>query len=216
MAESVADDKKYLRTILGESRSALSAEHAAALSAQVQARLIGSKVYQASSAVVLYAANGNEVATDLILLDSLSARRQVYYPRLDPARRSLSLAPIRDPGELKPGAFGIPEPPAQGAIAPGELEAALVCVPGLAFTTAGARLGRGGGYYDRLLAQAGPETSTAGLAYSFQVLDSLPENERDRRLHFVVTEFAVHMAAKSQSASRGRIARGGASKCLSC
>jgi 5-formyltetrahydrofolate cyclo-ligase len=214
MAESVADDKQYLRNVIKESRDALSAHQAAALSAQVQARLIGTGFYQSAPAVVLYAPMDNEVATDLILRDSLSAGRRVYYPRLDSG--APALAPITDPGELAPGRFGIPEPPPRGSIAPGGLKAAVLCVPGLAFTTAGVRLGRGLGYYDRMLAELDPTTVTAGLAYSFQVLDSVPETERDRRLRYLVTEFAVHVAAESQSAIKMRIDRGGTSKCLSC
>lgn len=215
MAKSMADEKKYLRTILRESRAALSAEVAAALSARVQARLLGTTLYQMAPAVVLYAATDNELATDLILADSLRAGRQVFYPRLDPTLRSILLAPIRDRHELKPGAYGILEPPGERAIAPQQLGAALICVPGLAFSPAGARLGRGGAHYDRLLAQIGPETLTAGMAYSFQVLDSLPESGHDRRLHFVITEFAVH-AAKAQAASKAGTDRGGTSKCLNC
>jgi len=216
MAKPMAEEKKQLRAILKESREALSAERAAALSAGVQARLIAAEFYQAAQAVVLYAAVENEVATDLILTDVLRTGRKVYYPRLGPTRRDILLAPVHNAAELKPGAYGIPEPPADGAIAPAALGPALICVPGLAFSPAGARLGRGGGYYDRLLAQVNAETLTVGIAYSFQVLDSLPESPHDRRLHFVVTEFAAHAAAKLSSASRTRIDRGGTPRCLNC
>ena len=214
MAKTMAEEKKYLREVLSESRKALDRRRAAALSAEVQARLLATDFYQAAPAIALYAAVDNEVATDLILADSLRARRMVYYPLIAADLRSISLAAIRDPGDLKAGAFGIPEPPADRAIDPHEIHAALICVPGLAFTPAGSRLGRGGGYYDRLLSIIGPETIAAGLAYSFQVLDSVPETSRDRRLHFVITESAVHPAANLRSASGLRIELGGAPKCL--
>jgi 5-formyltetrahydrofolate cyclo-ligase len=220
MAKTMAADKNNLRAILRESRQALGPQRAQALSAKVQSRLIESAIYRSASAVVLYAAVENEVATDLIAADSIRAGRPVYYPRVDPALRSISIAAVRDPGELRPGPFGIPEPPAGCDIVPEEfgtkLPDALVCVPGVAFSTAGARLGRGGGYYDGMLARLGGAVVTAGLAYSFQLLDSVPETPQDWRVDFVVTEFTVHSIANDRSASRLRIDRGGTPKCLSC
>jgi 5-formyltetrahydrofolate cyclo-ligase len=55
----------------------------------------------------------------------------------------------------------------------------LLLVPGLAFTAAGARLGRGGGYYDRVLAALGPSTVTSGVCFAFQILKTLPLEEHD-------------------------------------
>src|SRR5208283_490825 len=160
MAKTMAADKNNLRAILRESRQALGPQRADALSAKVQARLIESAFYRSAAAIVLYAAVENEVATDLIAADSIRTGRTVYYPRVDAALRSISIAAIRDPGELKPGPFGIPEPPGGREIVPEQFGLdlpgdALVCVPGVAFSPAGARLGRGGGYYDRMLARLG-------------------------------------------------------------
>jgi 5-formyltetrahydrofolate cyclo-ligase len=100
---------------------------------------------------------------------------------------------VSDPGALVRGKFGILEPPAHArAIAPAALGGALVCVPGLAFGIEGQRLGRGGGHYDRFLAALSPEAVTVGLAYSFQLLDRVPEGPSDRRLNFIVTESALY------------------------
>ena len=118
MAKTMAADKNNLRAILRESRQALGPQCAQALSAKVQSRLIESAFYRSAPAVVLYAAVENEVATDLIAADSIRVGRPVYYPRVDPALRSISIAAIRDPGELRPGPFGIPEPPADREIVP--------------------------------------------------------------------------------------------------
>jgi 5-formyltetrahydrofolate cyclo-ligase len=216
MAKTMADEKAYLRAILRESREALPAARVAALSAAIQARLLATEFYASARGVVLYAAAGNEVATDLILADALRAGREVYYPRVADDRRTIRLASITDRRELEPGAFGILEPPADRAgIAPADLPSGtLVCVPGLAFSLTAARIGRGGGHYDRFLAQIPAEARTVGLAYSFQVLDRLPETQTDRRVKFVVTEFAVHRAASHASTSR--IDRGGTSTCQSC
>ena len=63
-----------------------------------------------------------------------------------------------------------------------------VCiVPGLAFTEKGARLGYGGGFYDRFIA-AYPEITTIALAYEAMITDSLPVQEHDMTVELIVTE----------------------------
>jgi 5-formyltetrahydrofolate cyclo-ligase len=119
---------------------------------------------------------------------------------------------VSDLTELALGAFGILEPAAAGALEAGELGAALVCVPGVAFTPAAARLGRGGGYYDRLLAALSAEAVTAGLGYSFQLINRLPEDLHDRRLDFVVTESAVYAASGAPHAATQTSDQGGSPK----
>src|SRR5882757_3093681 len=107
MARTVADEKKTLRAILSESRDALSIESAAALSEIIQRRVIESEFYRAASAVVLYASKGNEVSTDIILADSLSAGRAVFYPRVDAERGTIVARRVRSSAELQSGAYDI-------------------------------------------------------------------------------------------------------------
>ncbi len=59
-------------------------------------------------------------------------------------------------------------------------------VPGLAFTRTGARLGYGGGWYDRLLAGTDPLDILLGVAYPFQMVEELPSEPHDIRLTDVV------------------------------
>ncbi len=63
----------------------------------------------------------------------------------------------------------------------------VVVVPGLAFTTDGHRIGQGGGWYDRFLAGIGPDTVTIGVGFREQLVDELPVEPHDVRLHHVVT-----------------------------
>ena len=62
----------------------------------------------------------------------------------------------------------------------------LILVPGLAFTADGLRLGRGGGYYDRLLVKLPPHTRTIGVCFATQLVAALPTEEHDRRVERVV------------------------------
>ncbi len=64
----------------------------------------------------------------------------------------------------------------------------LVIVPGVAFTERGDRLGRGGGWYDRLLPQLRDDCATVGVAFDIQVLPELPVEAHDAQVDVVVTE----------------------------
>jgi 5-formyltetrahydrofolate cyclo-ligase len=208
----VADEKQNLRAILSEARCSLSAAYIGALSTRVQQRVLSSQPYLATTKIVLYAPLNGEVETALIASDALRSHRHLYYPIVDRKNRRIRLGAVSDLSELALGAFGILEPAAAVVLEAEELGAALVCVPGVAFTPAAARLGRGGGYYDRLLAALSAEAVTAGLGYSFQLINRLPEDLHDRRLDLVVTESAVYAASGAPHAATQTSDQGGSPK----
>jgi 5-formyltetrahydrofolate cyclo-ligase len=208
----VADEKQNLRAVLSEARSSLSTAYIGAMSTRVQQRVLSSQAYLAATKIVLYAPLRGEVETALIAADALRSHLRLYYPIVDREKRRIRLGAVSDLSELAPGAFGILEPAAAGALEAGDLGPALVCVPGVAFTPAAARLGRGGGYYDRLLTALSAEAVTAGLGYSFQLIDRLPEQLHDRRLDLVVTESAVYATSGAPHAAAQTSDQGGSSK----
>ena len=59
-------------------------------------------------------------------------------------------------------------------------------VPGLAFTSCGRRLGRGGGYYDRALAEIAPHAVALGVCFSLQIVETLPAEPHDQSVHCVL------------------------------
>ena len=71
-------------------------------------------------------------------------------------------------------------------IPPAEIE--IMLVPGLAFTSHGERLGRGGGFYDRYLAQLPPATTRIGVCFGMQIVERLPTEPHDQRVDAVATE----------------------------
>lgn len=88
-------------------------------------------------------------------------------------------------GSLRTGPMGILESADAAAVEPREID--FWVVPGLAFTRAGARLGYGGGWFDRLLAGASPDAYTAAVAMPFQILDAIPCEMHDIRVDDVFT-----------------------------
>lgn len=81
-----------------------------------------------------------------------------------------------------------PEFAACEVVAPEALD--LILVPGLAFTRDGRRLGRGGGWYDRLLAACSGRTRRVGVCFERQIVSEIPSEPHDQRVEAVITEEA--------------------------
>jgi 5-formyltetrahydrofolate cyclo-ligase len=209
----LADEKKYLRGILTESRRSMPSALSARLSDRIQRRLLGSSLYDQAATLVLYAAKDKEPDNWLMLEHALAGGRRVLFPKIAFDNPTLSLIRVRDREELRPGGFGILEPIGTEMVSPALLERTLICVPGVAFSLSGQRLGRGRGYYDRLLAAVHPQAVTVGLAYSFQVLSQLPQSPHDRRLGFIVTPSAIHSATAPRRSADTRALQGGIPRC---
>lgn len=120
--------------------------------------------------VALYTSAREEPGTDLLRAGLRRLGTRVLLPVVrpdepgrEPERR---LEWVEDTGAPpSPGAFNLPEPPGP-RLGPDELRtAAVVVVPALAVDTAGTRLGRGGGYYDRALAFASPDALVLALVH---------------------------------------------------
>jgi 5-formyltetrahydrofolate cyclo-ligase len=92
-----------------------------------------------------------------------------------------------EPGALAPGRFGISEPTGEPRGAQAIGAAAVVICPGLAADLQGHRLGRGGGSYDRTLSRLAPSVLRMVLLYEEEVLEALPTDDHDQRVHLIVT-----------------------------
>ena len=151
-------------------------------------RFLGLPGLEGAGTVLLYVSHlPEEVETARMIRDCLDRGRIVLCPRVDRPARMLRLHRVDDPDrDLVPGGFGIPEPRADAPeIAPECVDWALV--PGIAFDGDGYRLGRGAGYYDRLLPTLRPETPRWSLCYSTQWVDALPVEPHDERLDGVIS-----------------------------
>ena len=105
--------------------------------------------------------------------------KRLLLPRVR-SRTEMDWVEIPSLSLLQPGAYGIPEPPADRPAAdPGRYAATLALIPCLAAGTDGVRLGRGGGYYDRFLAQYKGERLL--LCPAAALLADLPADDWDAR-----------------------------------
>ena len=172
-------DKPELRIQFCELRECLPAEDVVADSAAICRRLASWEPLLTAQTVLAYLAFRNEV--DLRPLFELLPRIRWSLPRIVGKRMIFH---AHNPARLVRHPFGMLEPnPDLPEIAPAQIE--VVLVPGVAFDRRGARLGFGGGYYDRFL----PTTAAlrVGITYDRCLVDSLPCREHDQRMDWVVT-----------------------------
>ena len=64
----------------------------------------------------------------------------------------------------------------------------FILLPGVAFTREGARLGYGGGFYDKLLARMPDRPALVAGAFALQVVQDIPQESTDRKVEWLVTE----------------------------
>ena len=136
--------------------------------------------------IFLFYGVGTEPDTSRLLDPLLRRGKRLALPRMLPGRRMQARLYCPD-RPLVPHRFGIPEPDeACPILAPEEID--LVLVPALCYDRRGIRLGMGGGYYDRWLADfSGP---TLGLCREALLQDRLPAEPHDRPVDAVLTPAA--------------------------
>lgn len=139
--------------------------------------------YEHAGSVFVYVSAGAEVVTLGLIEQMLAAGKTVAVPRVTAERGVMLPTVIGSLADLAPGRFGIPEPNTHQTLTQSP---DLAIVPGLAFTRGGQRLGQGGGYYDRFLADH-PATYKIGICFDEQVVDELPAAEHDVGMHEVIT-----------------------------
>lgn len=144
--------------------------------------------FRQAKTVFCYVALPYEVQTWQMIESMLAKGKRVVVPVAKPQTKRLALSEVRNPArELARGAHGVFEP-SRGVFRPVSVEAVdLALVPGIAFDRKGLRLGHGQGYFDRFLARLPKDTPTVGLAFRFQLFDSLPAAAHDRAVSQVLT-----------------------------
>jgi len=182
--------KKQLRAQLRAQRRSVPDLEIREKSRAVAEWVIGSKEFDRAGTVALYRACFGEVDTDDIFNAAKSAGKSLLYPHTDKANTALRFGVVGSLDRMEPGEWGIPEPPRGTQWIPVE-RIDLLVMPGVAFDRLGGRLGMGGGYYDRVLAKFSEGVVRMGIAYDFQVVDSVPMDENDKRVDCLVTETGI-------------------------
>ncbi|HEY8585796.1 MAG TPA: 5-formyltetrahydrofolate cyclo-ligase [Rhodanobacter sp.] len=185
------DQRRELRQRLAGQRRALPPGERIAAAQGLRRSLEQLPEYLTDARVAGYWASHGELPLNLVIPPLADRGQQFLLPVVCPGKH-LRFVPWQSGDAVQPNRFGIPEPVAQTELLePFQLD--LVFVPLLGFDRRGNRLGHGGGYYDRSFAflneQVRPtEPLLVGIAYAFQELPALDEQDWDVPLDFVATE----------------------------
>ena len=175
-------DKKILRNKVRQLKSLCTSTQLAQMSIYAIKKLKLNTHFQTARTICLYNSLPDEVDTAMLLAKALLMGKRVLLPKVVGDELELR---IHTPGSLLSGAYGIMEP--TGELFPVESyhEIDLAIIPGVAFDRLGARLGRGKGYYDRLLSQM-PNAYKIGICFPFQLLERLPSEPHDVLMNEVI------------------------------
>lgn len=178
-------EKSSLRkTILGKIKN-LPASLRRVKSQRIFQSLSGDPVFRDAEHVAFYYGIAPEVETTFFLRKILKDKK-IYLPRVEPQKR-LSLCRVRSLSrDLKKGAYNIREPRVFCEKRPAS-QMDLIIAPGVAFDSRGGRLGRGGGYYDRLLRKA-KKVVKIGVCFREQIVKKVPMEKRDVKVDRVITD----------------------------
>jgi 5-formyltetrahydrofolate cyclo-ligase len=171
----ISEEKQMLRLRVLESLRAMSpeerSEKSKAISAILRQRLGG-------GAGVVFGFAPLRLEPDWL---ALGCEGKVAFPRIEGTTLH-----YHQSSDFVRGPFGAREP-SGGELVSREL-ASAVLVPGLAFDRDGARLGRGGGFYDRLLEDSLLRAPRIGVCFACQMVERVPEEPHDAKVDAIVTE----------------------------
>ena len=190
--------KQHLRRLVARCIHALDPVERSDQQRMLASRFAGLPGLDTSATVLLYVTAFPEELDTRPWLDwTLEHGRQLLCPRVDRQTRRLRLHEVNDlDADLVPSAMGIPEP-RQDAPEVEPVAVDWVLVPGLAFDLRGYRLGRGGGYYDRLLPTLRPDAPRWALCFDCQWVDALPVEPHDVPLDGIVSP--THLATPGRA-----------------
>jgi len=178
-AMTKAGVRQLIRAALGEISLGVRLAESLELCARLEPQL------QSARTILFYAPLVDELDVWPLLEKLLPAKKICALPAFDAAEQLYSARRVRNlETDIVMGKFGVSEPLAE--CEPISLDRFdLVLVPGVAFDLGGNRLGRGRGFYDRILAAA--SGVKCGVAYDFQLLDKIPMEAHDARVKFIFT-----------------------------
>lgn len=149
----------------------------------VFARLEQTAAFILAERILMYHSLPDELSTRSFL-KKWGGRKRFFLPRVNGV--NLDILPY-DESRLELGSFHIEEPTGNDVVDPSEIE--LMIIPAVAYDRSGNRLGRGKGFYDRLLGEV--KATKIGVGYSFQLIDDIPVEPHDVPVDIVITQDAT-------------------------
>lgn len=170
--------KPELRKMVRAMKKTRSAEELRRQSGLIMSKLEKYSDFKRAERVMLYASLPDEVQT-LEFIQKWRHKKQIILPTV--VGDDIIPVALEDDTDFAVGDFNIPEP--QNGPYSGGYD--LIVVPGMAFDSAGNRLGRGKGYYDRFLSQH-IDVKKVGICFDFQKVKAVPTEPTDIRMDEVM------------------------------
>lgn len=173
-------DKQLIRNRIRARKALLSADDRRRAARDVFERLQRTAAFLLADRILMYHSLPDELPT-IEFINRWADRKQFFLPRVNGV--NLDILPYNR-SRLHLGAFNIEEPDGAETVPADTID--LIIVPSVALDLRGNRLGRGKGFYDRLLAST--RATTIGVAFDCQLLDTLPVEPHDISLDIVITD----------------------------
>lgn len=182
--------KQAIRQRIIAARQQMAEQERARLGRDIAARIAGLEAYRTAGTVLAYMNFGAEFAAEVLVQQALCEGKHVLLPKVNRATNELDVYRVADlQHDVAPGLWDIREPLAERCTRVNALEAVdFILLPGVAFGRDGARLGYGGGFYDKLLARVTHKPALAAGAYAMQIVEGIPQEATDRKVEWLVTE----------------------------
>lgn len=184
--------KKQIRSRMLYHRRQSGVKEIQSRSRAIRSHLETLEEFQQARRIVFYVSLPKEVDTHEIIQDCLRMGKQVAVPVTDSWDRNLILSELKDfQAELTRSTYGVMEPKPEFYRYFEAKDIDLVIMPGVAFDRKGHRLGFGGGYYDSFLKKLSSNIPRIALAFDFQIVDGLPRDIWDKKVHKIITESEI-------------------------
>lgn len=183
-------NKEEIRTRVKAQKALLSETERMEAAEQAFARLEHHAAFMMARNILMYHSLPDELST-LRFIEKWAARKSFFLPRVNGV--NLDILPY-ERSRLALGAFHIEEPQGDNVASVDDIE--LIIVPGVAYDRRGNRVGRGKGYYDRLLKQS--KATKIGLAYDFQLVEDIEAEPHDVKVDVVITPHSVIKISRSK------------------
>lgn len=175
--------KEQIRRDFKTRRRTLSCEHVRINSDKICENFLDSDIYKNCQNILAYSTIQNEVDLSQIINQALLDNKNLFLPRVE--GDSMNFFRINNTDKLQIGSYNILEP--QNGTVYQDSTNSIMLVPGIAFSTQGARIGFGKGFYDKYLSQHN-SIFKIGIAYDWQITKSWVTNEFDINMNMIITE----------------------------
>lgn len=170
--------KELLRSVTGSDKISTNEK--------IHNHLFQSMMWKEASLIGCTLSQDHEIDTYTIIKQAWKEGKTVAVPKCNPSEKALIFRKLTSFDQLESVYFGLQEPIEEKTQGIERDSIDLMIVPGLIFDCKGYRVGYGGGYYDRYLANF--KNTTVALATDSQVTEDVPKDEYDIPVQHLITE----------------------------